>query len=171
MHCDAIQRKSKLDRSCKFQLRIRLTFKTKLSKRSVASERVSIDQAERDVKVPLVRIDLIEGKSEECRARVGDIVYQPLVAVLNVPEHDRFHVITEHPKSGLPFDHDYLGIHRTDECVFLQITLNAGRSTELKQRFYKELADRLRQGVKFAKRTCLLISSTCPKRTGHLAME
>jgi len=28
--------------------------------------------------MPLVRIDLIEGKSEEYRAKVGDVVYQSL---------------------------------------------------------------------------------------------
>jgi 4-oxalocrotonate tautomerase len=45
--------------------------------------------------VPLVRIDLIEGKSQEYRAQVSDIVYQTLVDVLSVPGHDRFQVITE----------------------------------------------------------------------------
>ena len=52
--------------------------------------------------MPLVRIDLVEGKSEQYRAQVGDILYQTLVDVLNVPEHDRFHVITEHTKASLP---------------------------------------------------------------------
>ncbi len=32
--------------------------------------------------MPIVRIDLIEGKSEEYRAQVGEIVYQTLVDVL-----------------------------------------------------------------------------------------
>jgi 4-oxalocrotonate tautomerase len=49
--------------------------------------------------MPLVRLDLIEGKSEEYRAKVGDVVYQSLLSAFNVPEHDRFQVITEHPKS------------------------------------------------------------------------
>jgi 4-oxalocrotonate tautomerase len=89
--------------------------------------------------VPLVRIDLIEGKSQEYRAQVSDIAYQTLVDVLSVPEHDRFHVITEHPKGGLPFDRDYLGIHRTDNCIFFQITLNSGRSAESKQAFTRRL--------------------------------
>ena len=62
--------------------------------------------------MPLVRIDLIEGKPEQYRAQVGDIVYQTLVDVLGVPEHDRFHVITEHAKASQPFDREYLGIHR-----------------------------------------------------------
>jgi len=98
--------------------------------------------------MPLVRIDLVEGKSEEYRNKVGDIVYQTLVDVLNVPEHDRFQVITEHSKDALSFDRDYLGVHRSDNCIFLQITLNAGRSVELKQRFYKAVTDNLHQGVK-----------------------
>ncbi len=33
--------------------------------------------------MPIVRIDLIQGKSEEYRAQVGEIVYQTLVDVLN----------------------------------------------------------------------------------------
>jgi 4-oxalocrotonate tautomerase len=98
--------------------------------------------------MPLVRIELVEGKSEEYRNKVGDIVYQTLVDVLNVPEHDRFQVITEHSKDALSFDRDYLGVHRSDNCIFLQITLNAGRSVELKQRFYKAVTDNLHQGVK-----------------------
>jgi len=96
--------------------------------------------------MPIVRIDLIEGKTEEYRAQVAEIVYQTLVDVLNVPKGDRFQVITEHRKRALPFDRDYLAVHRTDDCIFFQITLNAGRSVELKQSFYKELTDRLHQG-------------------------
>ena len=81
--------------------------------------------------MPLVRIDLLEGKSEQYRAQVGDILYQTLVDVLNVPAHDRFQVITEHTKASLPFDREYLGIHRSDDSIFCQITLNSGRSTDL----------------------------------------
>jgi hypothetical protein len=44
--------------------------------------------------MPVVRIDHIEGKSEEYHAHVGEIVYQTLVDVLNVPKGDRFQVIT-----------------------------------------------------------------------------
>jgi 4-oxalocrotonate tautomerase len=113
--------------------------------------------------VPLVRIDLIEGKSQQYRAQVGDIVYQTLIDVLSVPEHDRFQVITEHPNGGLPFDRDYLGIHRTDECIFFQITLNSGRSVELKQSFYKTLADRLNDGVKLRREDVLINLIEVPK--------
>jgi len=113
--------------------------------------------------MPLVRIDLLEGKSEQYRAEVGDILYQTLVDVLNVPEHDRFQVITEHAKANLPFDREYLGIHRSEDCIVFQITLNSGRSTELKQRFYQALADRLHEGVKIRKEDVLINFVEVPK--------
>jgi phenylpyruvate tautomerase PptA (4-oxalocrotonate tautomerase family) len=93
--------------------------------------------------MPLVRIDLMEGKTPDYRARIGKIVYQAMVDTLNVPQKDRFQIITEHAKDSLQFDREYLGIKRSDDCVFLQITLNGGRSVELKQLFYKAVADAL----------------------------
>jgi phenylpyruvate tautomerase PptA (4-oxalocrotonate tautomerase family) len=93
--------------------------------------------------MPLVRIDLGEGKTAEYRAQVGDIVYRAMIAELNVPKDDRFQIITEHASAGLLYDRNYLGIHRTDDCIFLQITLNAGRTVEVKQRFYKAVAEGL----------------------------
>jgi 4-oxalocrotonate tautomerase len=68
-----------------------------------------------------------------------------MLATIKVPEHDRFQIITEHPLAGLHFDRKYLGIHRTNECIFIQITLNAGRTTEAKQAFYKAVADGLHE--------------------------
>ena len=113
--------------------------------------------------MPLVRIDLLEGKSQEYRQKVGEIVYQTLLDVLSVPNHDRFQVITEHSKSGLSFDRDYLGVHRSDDCIFLQITLNSGRSVELKQRFYKAIADGLHVGVKLRREDVFVNLVEVPK--------
>jgi 4-oxalocrotonate tautomerase len=97
--------------------------------------------------MPLVRIDLIEGNPPEYRASVGQVVYDKLIAVFGVPKDDRFQVITEHPKTGLHFGPEYLGIHRSDACVFIQITLNSGRTVEQKQQFYRAVADGLHETV------------------------
>jgi enoyl-CoA hydratase/carnithine racemase len=125
--------------------------------------------------MPIVRTDLIEGKSEEYRAQVGEIVYETLVDVLNVPKGDRFQVITEHRKSALPLDRDYLGVHRTDDCIFSQITLNAGGSVELKQSFYRELTERLHQGVQLRKEDVFInlveVPKRCQKRIGPMGMD
>ncbi len=80
--------------------------------------------------MPLVRISLREGKPEEYRRAIGEAVHRAMVETINVPTLDRFQVITEHSPSGLIYDSTYLGIDRTDGVVFVQITLNAGRSVE-----------------------------------------
>jgi 4-oxalocrotonate tautomerase len=98
--------------------------------------------------MPIVRIDLLEGKTPEYRKQLGEIVYRAMIEALGVPKNDRFEIIAEHSKDDLQFDRDYLGIHRSDDCIFLQITLSAGRTLETKQRFYKAVADGLHEGLK-----------------------
>ena len=93
--------------------------------------------------MPLARIDLVQGKSPEYRRTVGDSVYEAMVEVLRAPKDDRFQVITEHPVGALVADENYLGIQRTQECIFIQLTLNAGRTVEQKKAFYKAVADAL----------------------------
>jgi 4-oxalocrotonate tautomerase len=97
--------------------------------------------------MPLVRIDLPAGKPAGYGAQVGQIVYQALTDVMNAPKDDLFQVISEHSQGGLQFDRDFLGIHRSDDCVFVQITLNSGRTVEMKQRFYKAVADGLHESL------------------------
>ena len=106
--------------------------------------------------MPIVRIDYLEGKAPEYGVQVGLIVARALTEVLNVPKDDLFQVITAHTKTGLQFDRDYLGIHRTDDCIFLQITLNIGRTVEMKQRFYKAVADGLHENLKLRKEDVLI---------------
>jgi phenylpyruvate tautomerase PptA (4-oxalocrotonate tautomerase family) len=113
--------------------------------------------------MPLVRIDLLEGKTPEYRMQVGEIVYQALLEAFSVPRNDRFQVITEHPRAGLQFDRDYLGVHRTEDCIFLQITLNSGRTVEMKQRFYKAVADGLHEILKLRREDVLINLVEVPK--------
>lgn len=95
--------------------------------------------------MPLARIDLIKGKPPEYRRTVGQVVYEAMINVINVPENDRFQVITEHEPESFIFDPHYLGIARSDDCVFIQVTLNAGRGVEQKKAFYAFIADQLHQ--------------------------
>jgi len=95
--------------------------------------------------MPLVRISLRQGKSATYRRAVGDAVHQAMVEAINVPPMDRFQVITEHSPEGLIYDPEYLGVRRTDAVVFIQITLNAGRSLELKKALYARMAELLKQ--------------------------
>jgi 4-oxalocrotonate tautomerase len=95
--------------------------------------------------MPLARIDLVQGKSVEYRSTIGEVIYDAMVEILKAPKDDRFQVITEHPAECFVFDPNFLGIQRSKDCVFIQLTLNAGRTVDQKRAFYKALADGLQQ--------------------------
>ena len=93
--------------------------------------------------MPLVRISLREGKTEEYKKALGDGIHRALVEAMDAPAQDRFQVITEHPASGLIYDPAYLGVQRTDNTVIVQITLSTGRKLAQKRRLFKRMAELL----------------------------
>ena len=93
--------------------------------------------------MPLVRISLIKGKPEEFGQKVGEIVYQAMVDTINVPVKDHFQIITDHDSNTLIYDQTYLDIQRTHGIIVIQITLNEGRTVELKKLLYQIIAERL----------------------------
>ena len=95
--------------------------------------------------MPFARIDLAKGKPPQFRATLADIVYKGILEVLKAPEGDRFQVVSEHSRDGLIIDPHYLGIERSADALIVQLTLNEGRTTEVKQAFYKALADELHE--------------------------
>ena len=49
--------------------------------------------------MPLIRIDVIAGRTDEELAAIGDAVHRALVTCFGVPARDRFQVITEHRRA------------------------------------------------------------------------
>ena len=97
--------------------------------------------------MPLVRIDVPAGKPENYRAAIGEVIYTAMTEALTVPKDDKFLVISEHTEAGLVISPTYLGIARTKDAIVIQITLNEGRSVEVKRTFYKAVADGLHKRI------------------------
>ena len=93
--------------------------------------------------MPLVRIDLQKGKDASYRRKAGQVVYEAMVAHTGVPKNDHFQIIAEHAVENFVFDPDYLGIHRTNDLIMVQIFFNEGRSVAQKQALYKAIAEGL----------------------------
>jgi 4-oxalocrotonate tautomerase len=68
--------------------------------------------------MPFVRIDLKRGKSAEYRKTLGQIVYNAMIDLINVPNDDKFQIITEHDLDDLNFAESYLGNHYSEDIVF-----------------------------------------------------
>jgi phenylpyruvate tautomerase PptA (4-oxalocrotonate tautomerase family) len=85
----------------------------------------------------------MKGREDGFGKRVGEVVYHAMADTMAVPVQDHFQVITEHDDEHLIYDPLYLDIPRTHGVVFIQITLNEGRTVEVKKAFYKAVAENL----------------------------
>jgi phenylpyruvate tautomerase PptA (4-oxalocrotonate tautomerase family) len=93
--------------------------------------------------MPLVRISLRQGKSAAYKQAIGDGVYQAMRETFDVPEEDRFVVISEHTASEFQFSRTYLDIARSDDLVIIQITANNTRNLDQKQALFARIAELL----------------------------
>lgn len=93
--------------------------------------------------MPLVRISLRAGRPAEYRKQIGDGIHQAMVETMTVPAADRFQVVTEHAADSFVYDPGYLGVQRSDDLVFVQVSLSAGRSNDQKRAFYRRAVELL----------------------------
>ena len=100
--------------------------------------------------MPLVTIDLLEGRSRPELDAISGATHQAMVELLDVPERDRFQIITEHSPQTLSFDRHYLDINRDEGFILVRITLAQGRTADAKRAFYRRLAELLadRAGIR-----------------------
>jgi len=98
--------------------------------------------------MPFVRIDLSKKHPEGFAQQVGEIVYEVMTTHINVPKDDKFQVITKHDSQELVAPKSYLGIEYSEDIIFIQVTLNEGRTTELKKKFYKAVCEGLVERLK-----------------------
>ena len=92
--------------------------------------------------MPLVRIDLVRGRSREDVRRLADVVQAVLEDVFAAPAHDRYQLITEHDPDLLVVEDSGLGIPRSQGVTVIEVTYQ-GRERDQKQRLYEALAAEL----------------------------
>lgn len=90
--------------------------------------------------MPFVQISLRSGKPESYKQAIFDGVYRALRETFNVPEEDQFMTITEHDAASFRYSATYLGIARSDELVYIQITANNTRTLEQKKALFARIA-------------------------------
>lgn len=92
--------------------------------------------------MPLIHVSLRAGKPEAYRQAIFDSLYRALREALDVPEGDEFMMIHEHAASNFRYGAAF-GIARSDDVVFIQITVFATRTAEQKKVLYRRIAQLL----------------------------
>ena len=93
--------------------------------------------------MPLTRISLRQGKPETYKRAVMDQLYEAMRESFDVPEDDRFMIVTEHDAASFTFGRHYLDIARSDDLVVIQLTVSDTRTTDQKKALFGRIVERL----------------------------
>ena len=87
--------------------------------------------------MPLVRVDMIKGKSREYKAAVLGCIHEGLEAALGIADWDRFQRIVEIDRQ------DFEAQGKTDDFMMIELTLFPGRSKEQKGNAIRLITEKL----------------------------
>ncbi len=93
--------------------------------------------------MPLVKLWMRRGKSPEYLRTAADCVHEALVAQANVPADDRFQILQQLDDDALIAHPSYAGVNRSADLIIVEITLNQGRTLEIKKALYADVVARL----------------------------
>lgn len=99
--------------------------------------------------MPLLRFDLIEGRSKSELKALLDAAHRAMLAAFKVPERDRYQIVHEHKRSRMVVEDTGLDIPRTDNVVLLQVTTRP-RGRAAKELFYRLLVEELERSCGIA---------------------
>jgi 4-oxalocrotonate tautomerase len=94
--------------------------------------------------MPLVHVDLIEGRDPEQIRSLLDTAHGALVDAFALPPRDRFQVASIHPAREIVAWDTGLGIERSDQLVIMHI-VSRRRTRQQKQTLYALLAEKLQK--------------------------
>lgn len=94
--------------------------------------------------MPLVRIDVVKGRTVEQLDALLQALHDAMVEAFEVPDRDRYQVLSEHEPSRLILEDTGLGFFRSDNRVLVQV-FTRPRSAEKKRMFYTLAANLLNE--------------------------
>jgi Tautomerase enzyme len=92
--------------------------------------------------MPLLRFDLIAGRTDGELRDLLDAAHRAIVDAFGVPVRDRYQIVHEHRASRMIIEDTGLDIPRTEKVVFLQVT-SRKREKKQKEEFYRLLCEEL----------------------------
>ena len=92
--------------------------------------------------MPLIHVSLRAGKPDTYRQAIFDSLYRALRETLDVPEGDEFMTISEHGAANFRYGNAF-GVARSDDLVYIQITVFNSRTAEQKKALFRRIAELL----------------------------
>lgn len=93
--------------------------------------------------MPVVTITLKEGRGEEFIGKLSDIIHEVMIKEIDCPMEVKYHAVHEVKNTNLIYKDEFRSMKRSDEMIFIQMTLKEGRTAEKKKAMYERLTDEL----------------------------
>ena len=97
--------------------------------------------------MPLIRFDMIEGRTETEITKILDISHKVTVDAFQVPEGDRYQIVHQHHPYEMIIKDTGLGFERSKNVIVITITTHT-RTHEEKEAYYKKLVLALKEECK-----------------------
>ncbi|MCT6841350.1 MAG: tautomerase family protein [Bombilactobacillus mellis] len=97
--------------------------------------------------MPLIRVDTFKNYSDEQLKTALDIIHQAAVNCFQIPDRDRYQIITQHAPNEMVLLDTNLGFTRSKDAIVIQV-FSRKRSKEAKLNFYRQVATELTQALK-----------------------
>ena len=94
--------------------------------------------------MPLMKIDLIKGRTEKEIKQILDISYQVMLNAFHAPEGDRYQIVNQHEDYEMQILDTGLDFKRTGQVIVFSLVTRP-RTTEEKQTFYSQLVKELNE--------------------------
>jgi 4-oxalocrotonate tautomerase len=107
--------------------------------------------------MPFVQVALRKGRTDAQKRIIANAIYEAMRASINIPENDRFILLNEHDDSTFHVDPTFMDIQRSADVLLIHITLRQGRSTEMKQALYQQIAERLQDAAKIRSQDIFIV--------------
>ena len=88
--------------------------------------------------MPLVRVDIIKGKTEEYKTKLLNCIHEGLIETIGIEDWDRFQRIVEIDKRDFETSPD-----KTDDFMIIEIIMFRGRTKEQKKALIKTITSKL----------------------------
>lgn len=99
--------------------------------------------------MPLMKFDVIEGRTDAEIKTLLDAAHRAMVAAFKVPERDRYQILQEHRRGRMIVEDTGLGIDRTDKVVVIQV-VSRKRTREKKEALYRLMCQELQRSCGIA---------------------
>lgn len=99
--------------------------------------------------MPLIKVDLIKGRKPEEIKQILDVAHYVVLEAFQVPEGDRYQVVTQHEPYELIMKDTGLGFDRSDNVILFTV-ISTQRTDKMKKDFYRLLTEKLEKQSQIA---------------------